>query len=148
MDGELNRRAARGSPVPISLASPKARAAAAQSPTLCSAPATIPAERIRGLFSGKESLVPYTPAAAPSRQPTTSAEPSSTIAVRDACRTMPCRDRASSTPVVRCTDRPVGQKTTASSKLCCNERQTALPLPVGSAYPLSPHIVSRHSVPL
>ena len=131
MDGGLNRRAARGSPFPISLASPKARAMAGQHPTLCSAPATIPVERVRRIASGKESLVPHIPAAASSRQPTTSAEPSGAIAVRDACRSMPCRDRASSTPVVRCTDRPVGQKTAASSKSYCDERQTALPLPVG-----------------
>ena len=55
MDGELNRRATRGSPFPISLASPKARALAGQHPTLCSAPATMPAERIRRLASGKDA---------------------------------------------------------------------------------------------
>lgn len=55
MDEQLNRRATRGSPFPISLASPKARAMAGQHPTLCSAPATIPVERVRRLASGKDA---------------------------------------------------------------------------------------------
>ena len=133
MDGGLNRRAARGSPFPISLASPTARARAGQHPTLCSAPATIPAERIRGLFSGKYSLVLYTPAAASSRQPAASVGPSNAISVRDEYQSTPFRDRASLRPVAPAADSPIGQKTAASSKSCCDESQTALSLPGGSA---------------
>ena len=40
------------------------------------------------------------------------------------------------------------QNTAASSKWCCDERQTTLPLPGGSARPPSPRVVPRHKVPL
>ena len=112
------------------------------------APDTMPVERIRRIASRKDSLAPWATATASSRQPAASVGPSNGICVRDACRATPCSDRASSTPTAHAADSPVGQKTTASSKWYCNERQTALPLPVGSAYPPSPHIVSRHRFPL